>query len=33
VHGFDERVNLPSVRRLTADMALFIADWCGLENT
>ncbi|WP_028467734.1 ArgE/DapE family deacylase [Nisaea denitrificans] len=32
VHGFDERVNLPSVRRVTAAMALFIADWCGLEK-
>ena len=32
VHGFDERVNLPSVRRVTAAMALFIVDWCGLEK-
>ena len=32
VHGFDERVNLPSVRRVTAAIALFIADWCGLEK-
>ena len=31
VHGFDERVNLESVRRNTQAMALFIADWCGLQ--
>lgn len=32
IHGFDERVSLTSVRRVTAAMALFIADWCGLEK-
>jgi acetylornithine deacetylase len=31
IHGFDERVNLPSVQRITAAIALFIAEWCGLE--
>lgn len=31
IHGFDERVSLASVRRVTAAMALFIADWCGVE--
>lgn len=31
IHGFNERVNLESVRRNTQAMALFIADWCGLE--
>lgn len=31
IHGFNERVNLDSVRRNTQAMALFIADWCGLE--
>lgn len=31
IHGFDECVNLPSVKRITAAMALFIADWCGVE--
>lgn len=31
IHGFDERVYLPSVRRVTGAIALFIADWCGLE--
>ena len=32
IHGFDERVNLESVRKNTQSMALFIADWCGLEK-
>ncbi len=32
IHGFDERVNLESVRRNTQAMALFIAEWCGLEE-
>lgn len=32
VHGFDERVELESVRRVTQATALFIADWCGLEK-
>jgi len=31
VHGFDERVNIESIRRTTQAMALFVADWCGLE--
>jgi acetylornithine deacetylase len=31
IHGFDERVELDSVRRCTQAMALFIAEWCGLE--
>ncbi len=31
IHGFDERVELNSVRRCTQAMALFIAEWCGLE--
>ncbi|MCB1432191.1 MAG: ArgE/DapE family deacylase [Alphaproteobacteria bacterium] len=30
-HGFDERVNLESVKRTTAVIAQFIADWCGVE--
>jgi acetylornithine deacetylase len=29
IHGFDEAVDLDSVRRITASLALFIADWCG----
>jgi len=32
IHGFNERVDLDSVRRVTQATALFIADWCGLEN-
>jgi len=32
IHGFNERVNLDSVRRTTQSIALFIADWCGLES-
>ena len=30
-HGIDERVDLDSVRAVTKTMALFIAEWCGLE--
>jgi len=32
IHGFDERVSLASIRRVTGSIALFIADWCGLEK-
>jgi acetylornithine deacetylase len=31
IHGFDERVDLESVRRCTQAMALFLAEWCGVE--
>ena len=31
IHGFDERVSLSSTLRVTQAMALFIAEWCGLE--
>jgi acetylornithine deacetylase len=31
IHGFDERVSLASVKRITAATALFIAEWCGVE--
>jgi len=31
IHGYDERVDLASVRRITAAMALFVAEWCGVE--
>lgn len=31
IHGFDERVSLASVKRITGAIALFIASWCGLE--
>ena len=29
IHGFDERVEIASIRRITRTVALFIADWCG----
>jgi acetylornithine deacetylase len=32
IHGVDECVSLASVERITAAMAVFIADWCGVEN-
>ena len=31
IHGFDERVSLSSVKRVTGTIALFVAEWCGLE--
>jgi acetylornithine deacetylase len=30
-HGFDERVELASLRRVTGVLALFIAEWCGVD--
>ncbi|WP_309072766.1 ArgE/DapE family deacylase [Arthrobacter sp.] len=33
IHGFDERVNIASVRQVTKTIALFIADWCGVTET
>lgn len=32
IHAFDERVSLASVERVTGSIALFIAEWCGLER-
>ncbi|GEM_PF-3146021 len=32
IHGFNERVDLESTRRVTQTTALFIARWCGLET-
>ena len=32
IHGFDERVSVESVRRITQSIALFIAGWCGIEE-
>lgn len=32
IHGFNERVDLESLRRVTQTTALFIAEWCGLET-
>ncbi len=31
IHGIDECVSLSSVKKITAAMALFIAEWCGVE--
>ncbi len=31
IHGYDERVSLSSTLRVTQAIALFIADWCGVE--
>ena len=31
IHGFDERVSLTSLKRITGSMALFVAEWCGVE--
>ena len=31
IHAFDERVNLESVQQITGTIALFVAEWCGLE--
>jgi acetylornithine deacetylase len=32
IHGFDERCRVSSLKRITGTMALFIAEWCGLEE-
>jgi len=32
IHGFNERVDLESMRRVTQTIALFVAYWCGLEQ-
>ena len=32
IHGIDERVKLSSLKRVTGTMALFVAEWCGLEK-
>jgi acetylornithine deacetylase len=32
IHGFDERVSISSLKRITGTMALFIAEWCGVEQ-
>lgn len=33
IHGIDERVSLSSLRRVTKTLALFAADWCGVEDS
>ncbi|MCZ0733897.1 ArgE/DapE family deacylase [Phreatobacter sp. AB_2022a] len=30
-HGFDERFSIASLKRSTGTMALFVAEWCGVE--
>ncbi|GJL90339.1 MAG: acetylornithine deacetylase [Minwuia thermotolerans] len=32
IHGFDERVSISSTREVTRTVALFMADWCGVET-
>ncbi len=32
IHGFDERVSIASVEKITRTVALFIANWCGVER-
>lgn len=32
IHAFDERVSLSSLKRVTGSIALFVAEWCGLEK-
>lgn len=32
IHGYDERVDIESVRRITKSIALFIAEWCGVRE-
>jgi acetylornithine deacetylase len=33
VHGFDERVNLASLRETTKTLAYFVAQWCGVQRS
>ncbi|MDX1509510.1 MAG: ArgE/DapE family deacylase [Woeseiaceae bacterium] len=32
IHGFNERLDLESMRRVTKSIALFVADWCGVDE-
>ena len=32
IHGFDERVSLGSIQQVTTAIALYVAQWCGLEK-
>jgi acetylornithine deacetylase len=32
IHAFDERVSIESLKRITTAMALFVAEWCGVEE-
>ena len=31
IHAFDECVSLSSLQQVTGTIALFVAEWCGLE--
>jgi acetylornithine deacetylase len=31
IHAFDEAVDVASLKRITVAMALFVAEWCGVE--
>jgi acetylornithine deacetylase len=33
IHGFNECVDMQSIRRTTQTIALFMADWCGVRKT
>ncbi|MEE8203144.1 MAG: M20/M25/M40 family metallo-hydrolase, partial [Alphaproteobacteria bacterium] len=33
IHGIDESVDLASVYQVTQVLALFMAEWCGLERS
>jgi len=32
IHGFNERLDVESMRRVTKSIALFVAGWCGLDK-
>lgn len=32
IHGFDEKVSVKSLKRITTAIAIFIARWCGVES-
>jgi len=32
IHGYDERVSIESIRRITKSIALFTAEWCGVST-
>ena len=32
IHGFDEWVSVESIKNVTTAMALYIAEWCGVEE-
>ena len=31
-HGYDERVDVESICRITKSIALFVAEWCGVAE-